>query len=50
MLELTLTIARFALLAALAVWIVLSLAHGIARTEPKILDDTHAFLREPVMA
>src|SRR5436305_13414349 len=33
----------FALLAALAVWIVLSAAHGGRRSAPKILEDTHAF-------
>ncbi len=38
-----LRIVGFALLAALAIWIALSLAHGIARTAPKILDDAHAF-------
>jgi hypothetical protein len=38
-----LTIAGFALLAALAVWIMLSVAQGIARTQPRILEDTHAF-------
>jgi hypothetical protein len=38
-----LRIVGFALLLLLAAWIVLSLAHGIARTAPKILDDAHAF-------
>jgi hypothetical protein len=38
-----LMIAGFALLAVLAVWIVLSLVHGIARTQPRILNDEHAF-------
>jgi hypothetical protein len=31
------------MLAALAVWIVWSLAHGVGRAEPRILEDTHAF-------
>ncbi len=38
-----LTIVGFALLATLVAWIVLSLGHGIARIEPKILEDAHAF-------
>lgn len=33
----------FALVAFLSVWIVLSLARGVNRPAPKILEDTHAF-------